>query len=42
MFTEELHHRGEIIAMLWQMNVQPADMGWPSSMGRMDPPWTIW
>lgn len=40
-FTEELHHRGEIIAMLWQMDVQPPDMGWPSNMGRTDPPWTI-
>ena len=27
--TEELHHRGgEIIAILWQMNFQPPDMGW--------------
>lgn len=24
--TEELHHRGEIIAILWQMNFQPPDM----------------
>jgi uncharacterized damage-inducible protein DinB len=28
--TEELHHRGEIIAILWQMNFQPPDMGWLS------------
>ncbi len=30
--TEELHHRGEIIAILWQMNFQPPDMGWLSVM----------
>ena len=29
---EELHHRGEIIAILWQMNIQPPDMGWLSIM----------
>ena len=28
--TQELHHRGEIIAILWQMNLQPPDMGWLS------------
>jgi uncharacterized damage-inducible protein DinB len=26
--TEELHHRGEIIAILWQKDIQPPDMGW--------------
>jgi len=30
--TEELHHRGEIIAILWQMNFQPPHMGWLSVM----------
>ena len=30
--AEELHHRGEIIAILWQMNFQPPDMGWLSVM----------
>jgi uncharacterized damage-inducible protein DinB len=25
--TEELHHRGEIIAILWQMNIQPQRYG---------------
>jgi uncharacterized damage-inducible protein DinB len=30
--TEELHHRGEIIAILWQMNFQPPNMGWLSVM----------
>jgi len=27
-FEEEVHHRGEIIALLWQMNVEPPLMGW--------------
>jgi len=27
-FEEEVHHRGELIALLWQMNVQPPQMGW--------------
>lgn len=27
-FEEEVHHRGEIIALLWQMNVEPPPMGW--------------
>lgn len=39
--TEELHHRGEIIAMLWQMDVQPPDMGWASVMGKTSPPWQM-
>jgi uncharacterized damage-inducible protein DinB len=30
--TEELHHRGELIAILWQTNFQPPDMGWLSVM----------
>lgn len=38
-FTEEVHHRGEIIAMLWQMDVQPPDMGWLSTLGRTEPRW---
>ena len=40
-FTEELHHRGEIIAILWQMNIQPPDMGWLSVMGKTDPLWIM-
>ena len=28
MFEEEVHHRGEFIALLWQMNVEPPLMGW--------------
>lgn len=27
-FEEEVHHRGEIIAFLWQMGVEPPVMGW--------------
>lgn len=27
-FEEEIHHRGEIIALLWQMNIEPPLMGW--------------
>ena len=27
-FEEEVHHRGELIALLWQMGVDPPDMGW--------------
>ena len=39
--TEELHHRGEIIAILWQMNIQPPDMGWLSVMKKTDPVWVM-
>lgn len=28
LFEEEVHHRGELIAMFWQMNVTPPLMGW--------------
>lgn len=27
-FEEEVHHRGEIIALLWQMDIEPPLMGW--------------
>lgn len=27
-FEEEVHHSGELIALLWQMNVGPPLMGW--------------
>jgi uncharacterized damage-inducible protein DinB len=27
-FEEEVHHRGESIALLWQMGVEPPLMGW--------------
>jgi uncharacterized damage-inducible protein DinB len=39
--TEELHHRGEIIAILWQMNIEPPDMGWLSIMKKTDPIWIM-
>jgi uncharacterized damage-inducible protein DinB len=28
LFQEETHHRGELIALLWQMDVNPPHMGW--------------
>lgn len=27
-FEEEVHHRGELIALLWQIGVEPPAMGW--------------
>jgi uncharacterized damage-inducible protein DinB len=27
-FEEEVHHRGELIALLWQMDIEPPLMGW--------------
>jgi uncharacterized damage-inducible protein DinB len=27
-FEEEVHHRGEIIALLWQIGIEPPPMGW--------------
>jgi uncharacterized damage-inducible protein DinB len=39
--TEELHHRGELIAVLWQMNFQPPDMGWLSVMKKTNPVWVL-
>jgi len=27
-FEEEVHHRGELIALLWQMGIAPPSMGW--------------
>ena len=27
-FEEEVHHRGELIALLWQIGVDPPSMGW--------------
>jgi uncharacterized damage-inducible protein DinB len=36
-FIEEVHHRGEIIAILWQMNIEPPDMGWLSVMKKTNP-----
>ena len=31
-FTEELRHRDEMIAIPWQMDIEPPDMGWLSVM----------
>jgi uncharacterized damage-inducible protein DinB len=28
LFEEEVHHRGELIALLWQMGVEPPLMSW--------------
>jgi uncharacterized damage-inducible protein DinB len=28
LFEEEVHHRGELIALMWQMNVEPPLMSW--------------
>jgi uncharacterized damage-inducible protein DinB len=27
-FEEEVHHRGELIALMWQVDVKPPLMGW--------------
>jgi uncharacterized damage-inducible protein DinB len=27
-FQEEIHHRGELIALLWQMDVRPPHLSW--------------
>jgi uncharacterized damage-inducible protein DinB len=27
-FEEEVHHRGELIALLWQIDIEPPLMGW--------------
>jgi uncharacterized damage-inducible protein DinB len=28
LFQEETHHRGEFIALLWQMDIEPPHLGW--------------
>jgi uncharacterized damage-inducible protein DinB len=28
-FEEEIHHRGELIALFWQMDIQPPVIGYP-------------
>ena len=28
LFSEEAHHRGELIALLWSINVNPPHLGW--------------
>ena len=34
LFQEEAHHRGELIALLWQMDVKPPHMGWIQYLNR--------
>lgn len=34
LFEEETHHRGELIALLWQMDVTPPHMGWAQYITR--------
>jgi uncharacterized damage-inducible protein DinB len=31
-FTEELHHRDEMMAIPWQTDIEPLDIGWLSVM----------
>ena len=38
---EELHHRGEIIEILWQQDLQPPDMDWLSVMRKTDLIWDL-
>jgi len=33
-FQEETHHRGEFIALLWQMNIEPPHLGWGRYINR--------
>jgi uncharacterized damage-inducible protein DinB len=39
--AEELHHRDENIAILWQKDIQPPDMDWLSVMRKTDPIWNM-
>ena len=34
LFEEETHHRGELIALLWQIDVDPPHMGWAQYITR--------
>jgi len=34
-FTEQLYHMGELIALMWQQNVEPPRMGWFFNNPRM-------
>ena len=34
LFQEETHHRGELIALLWQKDVRPSHMGWLQYLNR--------
>jgi uncharacterized damage-inducible protein DinB len=33
-FQEEIHHTGEFIALLWQMNIEPPHLGWARFINR--------
>jgi len=33
-FQEETHHRGELIALLWQLDVRPPHMGWSQYLNK--------
>lgn len=33
-FQEETHHRGEFIALLWQMDIEPPHLGWARYMNQ--------
>ena len=34
LFQEETHHRGELMALLWQMDVSPPHMGWTQYLNK--------
>ena len=34
LFQEETHHRGELIALLWEMDVSPPHMGWTQYLNK--------
>jgi len=34
LFEEETHHRGELIALLWQIDIDPPHMGWAQYITR--------
>jgi len=34
LFQEETHHRGELMALLWQIDVNPPHMGWGQYVNR--------
>ena len=33
-FQEEIHHIGEFIALLWQMEIEPPHVGWARYINR--------
>ena len=37
LFQEETHHRGELIALLWQMDLSPPYVGWIQYLGLRTP-----